>query len=114
MEINRTRGECRDTVYRLEPFQDYPECNNLNDTDFTKIGPFNLTFQNPLPGTAKIVTVQLDEDAPNVTCGFFPDANSINVVDDRTLYHYMLKKDGYDAQKEDARFFYNVTVSTGD
>ena len=105
---------CDSTTYTITPFQNYPECNNLNDPDITKIGPFGLTFQNPLPGAAKNVTVQLDEDAPNVTCGFFPDANSINVVDDRTLYHYMLKKDGYDAQKEDARFFYNVTVSTGD
>ena len=111
MEINRIRGECRDTVYRLEPFQDYPKCDNR---PAVVTGIFTIPFINPLPGAAKEVTVQLDEDAPNVTCGFFPDANSINVVDDRTLYHYMLKKDGYDAQKEDARFFYNVTVSTSD
>jgi len=103
---------CENTKYTITPFQDYPDCNGLDDSNKTKIGPFNLTFQNPLNGTAREVTVQFDELAPNVTCGFFPDANSINVVDDKTLYHYMLKKDGGDnAQKQDARFFYTVTVS---
>ena len=57
--------------------------------------------------------VDIDVDPPNVTCGFFPDTNSINVLDEKTLYHYMLKKDRDDnAQKQDARFFYTVTVST--
>jgi len=55
--------------------------------------------------------VDIDVDPPNVTCGFFPDANSINVLDEKTLYHYMLKKDD-NAQKQDARFFYTVAVST--
>ena len=59
------------------------------------------------------MTVQLDEVAPVVTCGFFPDTNSMNLVDEKTLYHYILKKDGGDnAQKQDARFFYTVAVST--
>ena len=38
----------------------------------------NLTFQNPLPGASREVTVQLDEVSPIVECGFFPDTNSIN------------------------------------
>jgi len=54
--------------------------------------------------------VDIDDGPPNVTCGFFPDTNSINVLDEKTLYHYMLKKDGDNAQKQDARFFYTVTV----
>ena len=111
--IDYERGECQNTVYKLEPFQDYPECN-----DRTDVGPFNLTFQNPLNGTAREVTVQLDEVAPAVECGFLvPNANSANMVDGKTLYHYMLKTEGggrrlNDARLKDAGFFYDVTVST--
>jgi len=108
--IDYERGQCQNTVYTLTPFQDYPECNGLDGSN-TTIGPFNLTFTNPLPGASREVTVQLDEVAPNITCSFFPDANSINVVDDKTLYHYMLKNDGSESQKQDARFFYTVQVS---
>ena len=113
--IDYERGECQNTVYRLEPFQDYPECNDLDDA---KIGPFNLTFQNPLNGTAREVTVQLDEVAPVVECGFLvPNTNSANMVDGKTLYHYLLKTDGggrrlNDARLKNAGFFYNVTVSS--
>jgi len=112
--IEYDRGLCQNTVYKLEPFQDYPECN-----DRTDIGPFNLTFQNPLNGTAREVTVQLDEEAPVVECGFLaPNANNANMVDGdgKTLYHYMLKTEGggrrlNDARLKNSRFFYKVIVS---
>ena len=113
MNFTYSSGTCQDTKYTVTPFQDYPDCNNVTD-----VGPFNLTFVNPLNGTSRDVTVQLDKDAPIVECGFFvPNANSINVVNDKSLYHYMLKTEGggrrlNDARLKDAGFFYNVTVST--
>ena len=107
---------CENTKYTITPFQDYPECNNRTD-----VGPFDLTFTNPLPGASREVTVQLDEVAPVVECGFLVhNANSsANMVDGQTLYHYMLKTEGggrrlNDARLKDAGFFYNVTVSSYD
>ena len=103
---------CENTKYTITPFQDYPDCNNLTD-----VGPFDLTFQNPLPGASREVTVQLDEVAPVVECGFLvPNTNSANMVDGKTLYHYMLKTEGggkrlNDARLKDAGFFYTVAVS---
>ena len=44
---------CENTKYTITPFQDYPDCNNRTD-----VGPFDLTFQNPLPGASREVTVQ--------------------------------------------------------
>ena len=46
----------------------------------------------------------------------FPNSNSINLVDEKTLYHYLLKTEGSgrrlnDARLKDAGFFYNLTVS---
>lgn len=103
---------CENTEYTITPYQNYTECvSSAADKEFNSEYPFDPLLE----GDPRVVTVQLDKLAPNVTCGFFPDANSINVVDDKTLYHYMLKKDGDDnAQKQDARFFYTVTVSTCD
>ena len=107
VKIDYERGECRDTVYRLQPFQDYPDCNNLAD-----VGPFDLTFQNPLPGAAKNVTVQLDDEDPTIECGFLPTiVNSLNVIEGNTLYHYMSKSDENGMRLTDARLYYNVTVS---
>ena len=112
MNFTYSSGICQDTKYTVTPFQDYPDCNDVED-----VGPFNLTFVNPLNGTSRDVTVQLDEVDPVVTCGFFvPNDNSINVVNDKTLYHYMLKTEGggrrlNDARLKDSGFFYNVTVS---
>jgi len=77
--IDYERGECQNTVYKLEPFQDYPECDNRPDV---VSGIFTIPFQNPLSGASKEVTVQLDEVAPVVECGFLvPNANSANVLD---------------------------------
>ena len=37
--------------------------------------------------------------------------NGINKVEGNTLYHFMSKADGDGNRLEDARFFYNLTVS---
>ena len=63
--------------------------------------------------------VDIDVDPPVVNCGFYSNANSINVVDQKTLYHFMLKTERggrrlNDARFKDASFFYNVTVSIWD
>ena len=55
--------------------------------------------------------VDIDVDPPVVNCGFIPNVNSINKVEGNTLYHFMSKADGDGNRLEDARFFYNLTVS---
>ena len=91
VNITYERGSCHDTVYTLTPFQDYPECN-----DRDPVGPFNIEFVNPLPGASREVTMQVDNVAPSVECGFLPNAKSINVIEDdkKTLFHYMTQTDG--------------------
>ena len=54
---------------------------------------------------------KLDEVAPEVEYGFLPQPNSINIIENKTLFHYMLDTDGDQMRLNDARFFYNVTVS---
>ena len=112
----KTGGSCQNTEYTVTPFQNYSECVGF---DYGSRSPLkDVPFENPLAGTPKVVTVQLDEIDPIVECGFFvPNANSINVVDCKKLYHYMLKTEGGGTRLNDARlknsgFFYNVTVST--
>ena len=56
-------------------------------------------------------SVDIDVDPPVVECDFIPNVNSINKVEDNTLYHFMSKADGDGNRLEDARFFYNLTVS---
>ena len=114
MDKERSEGtSCQNTVYTLTPFQDIPGCV---DYDYGANAVVD-TFENPLYGDSKQVTVQLDEVAPVVECGFFaPNANSANMVDGKTLYHYMLKTEGggrrlNDARLKDAGFFYTVAVS---
>jgi len=105
VEIEHNPGSsCHDTTYTLTPFQDYSECNDRDDVE---VGIFTIPFQNPLCGAFKTVTLQLDEVAPVVQCGFLP----INKVDDKILYHYMLKNEGNGLRMSDAGFFYNVNVS---
>ena len=115
VDIVKTGGICQNTEYTITPFQNYSECVGY---DYGPSSPLkDVPFENPLNGTPKVVTVQLDDEAPIVECGFFvPNANSVNVVNDKTLYHYMLKTEGggrrlNDARLKDAGFFYNVTVS---
>lgn len=55
--------------------------------------------------------VDIDVEPPVVECSFIPNVNSINRVENNTLYHYMSKADGDGNRLEDARFFYNLTVS---
>eukprot|EP00957_Ditylum_brightwellii_P148868 11333262-Ditylum_brightwellii.AAC.1 len=107
--IKHKRGTCRDTVYTLTPVQDIPACN-----DHGPVGRFNIAYENPLYGDSKEVTVELDDEAPVVRCGFRPDSNSFNRVEGKTLYHYVLtnKKDG--RGMDDARFVFDVTDNCED
>lgn len=110
VDIVKISGSCRDTTYTLTPVQNIPKCDG-----YFAPPPLNMEFVNPLEGNTKLVTVQLDEEAPVVVCGFL-GVNPFNMIagpiDGNTaLYHYMLKTDGDGSRLNDARFFYNVTVS---
>ena len=107
VKIEYEHGSCQDTVYTLTPMQNISACG-----DREPVGAFDIAYENPLHGTSKEVTIQLDDEAPVVKCGFHPESCSINVVDDKSLYHYMLKTDRYGFRLNDARFFYDVKVST--
>ena len=109
VKIEHDHGSCHNTTYTLEPIQNYSECN---DRDDVKVGIFTIPFQNPLPGASKTVTVQLDEVAPVIECGFHPDNTTINKVEGKTLYHYMLRNEASKMRMRDAGFFYKVTVRT--
>ena len=111
LQIDRTGGNCSKTHYTVTPLQNIAACVGHNSS-----GPqFNIPFDNPLAGAAKIVTVQLDDDPPVIQCGFHRECTpGINVVspDGRTLYHYRSKLTDisvYELNK--AKFFYNVAVS---
>jgi hypothetical protein len=111
VNISYVGGSCQDTKYSLTPLQDYPDCN-----DYIYGGPefFSLTFENPLPGLSREVTVQLDKVAPVVECGFLPQVNGTNIIDDdgKTLYSYVSKTNiGDGTRLNDARLYYNISVS---
>ena len=111
LQIDRTGGNCSKTHYTVTPLQNIAACIGHNSS-----GPqFNIPFDNPLAGAAKIVTVQLDDDPPVIQCGFhLDDTTGINEVspDGKTLYHYTIKlADSSEFRFNEARFFYNVVVS---
>jgi len=63
------------------------------------------------PDVVIVEAVDIDSDPPVIECGFIPNVNGINKVEGNTLYHFMSKADGDGNRLEDARFFYNLTVS---
>ena len=102
-------GSCQDTKYELTPFQNYSDCNDIED-----VGPFNLSFVNPLSGLSREVTIQLDKVAPVIECGFLPQVNGTNTIDEdgKTLYSYVSKTNiGDGTRLNDARLYYNISVS---
>ena len=68
---------------------------------------------NPQHSTSKNFTLRTDYEAPVVQCGFKEESESINILDGKTLYHYVTTyNQASDGMKlDDAGFFYNVTVS---
>ncbi len=109
--IDRSGGSCRETQYTLTPLQNINACNDRNSSG----PPSNISFQNPLSGVSKNVTVQLDDEPPIIQCGFHLDSTlGIDYVSDagRTLYHYMIKLSDSSADRfNEAKFFYDVAVS---
>ena len=116
---------------------DGPELPNVEDFYYTRSAVYasvgesqvlnqvareELTWEDGLatldPDVLIDEAVDIDVDPPVVECRFLaPNTNSANMVDGKTLYHYMLKTEGggrrlNDARLKDAGFFYNVTVST--
>ena len=90
-------------MFTLTPFQNITSC----DTEATS-GFYNITFENPLNGPIKEVTLNVDEENPEVSCGFH-DIHHINVVENKTLFYYV--HDNEDPEDlADANFFYNITV----
>ena len=77
-------------------------------------GSFSIPYENPLYGNSRDVTVNLDNVAPVVQCGFKEDESSLNVVEgNKTLYSYMPNFDVNGLRLEDSLFYYHVTVSAG-
>lgn len=106
VNITYESGSCYDTVYSLTPSQNISACDGRSP-----VGAFEIPFENPLFGNAREVTVQLDEEAPVVQCGFNSDASTTNEVDGKTLYHYMQESDMSGVKLADAGFVFDVTVS---
>jgi hypothetical protein len=90
--IDKQGGSCSDTVYTVRTYQDVAACNGIKPT-----GPFNISYINPLYGLKQEVTVQLDDKAPVVVCGFHPPVVGINTIsqDGKTLYHYIVDADQF-------------------
>lgn len=109
IEIEKIGGECKNTRYTVKPFQD-------TDCAPGPRGQYNITHLNPLDGTAKEVTVYLDDSPPSITCGFnhalhVKRNNSIS-ADGKTLYHRLGGSVGSRLEMHNAEFFYIVNVST--
>ena len=110
IEIEKIDGTaCKNTRYTVKPIQD-TGCApgpRLNTT---------ITHINPLDGTAKEVTVYLDDSPPSITCGFnhSPHVKRNNSVstDGKTLYHRLGDSVGSRLKLNSAEFFYTVNVST--
>ena len=100
---------CKNTRYTVKPIQDTgcapgPRLNTA------------ITHLNPLDGSAKEVTVYLDDSPPSITCGFnhAPHVKRNNSVstDGKTLYHRLGDSVGSRLKLNNAEFFYTVNVST--
>lgn len=109
VQIEYERGSCRDTVYKLTPLQDIPGCEGRN-VIYTRNGTdTEIAFVNPLNGTSKEVTVELDIEDPSITCGFTADGINEVSADGKTLYHYMLESEEMNGQSlVDAQLTYEV------
>jgi hypothetical protein len=110
IEIKKIEGTaCKNTRYTVKPIQ---------DTGCTPgpRGQYNITHLNPLDGTAKEVTVHLDDSPPSITCGFnhashVKSNNSVS-ADGKTLYHRLENSVGSRLKLNKAEFFYTINVST--
>lgn len=111
VDISYEDGDCHNTKYKVTPYQNISECDNYDPGDCSPLN--GTTFENPLYGLSKDVTVQLDVAAPEVKCGFLYDTLAMkNISDDsKTLYHYMPPNptSGDVTRLIDARLFYNVS-----
>ena len=113
MDIAKTSGSCENTLYTLTPIQNITKCAGFFPPHPSPL--FQKEFENPLTGTTKEVTVQLDTDSPVVECGFLPQVNKNNIIDSndsKTLYSYVSKTNiGDGTRLNDARLYYYISVS---
>ena len=110
IEIKNIEGTaCKNTRYTVKPIQDTGCIPGPR-------GQYNITHLNPLDGTAKEVTVYLDDSPPSITCGFnhAPHVKRNNSVsaDGKTLYHRLGGSVGSRLELHNAEFFYAINVST--
>ena len=110
IEIRKIEGTaCKNTRYTVKPIQDTGCAPG-------PWGQYNITHLNPLDGTAKEVTVYLDDSPPSITCGFnhAPHVKRNNSVsaDGKTLYHRLGGSVGSRLELHNAEFFYAINVST--
>ncbi len=110
IDIRKIDGTaCKNTRYTVKPIQDTGCATGprLNTT---------ITHLNPLDGSAKEVTVYLDDSPPSITCGFnnAPHVKRNNSVstDGKTLYHRLGDSVGSRLKLNNAEFFYTINVST--
>jgi hypothetical protein len=68
-------GECGETKFEVTPVQIFPNTSDCHGTE--------------LPGDSMVVKVGLDEETPDVTCGFLPDPSETSIsssADGKTLH----------------------------
>ena len=109
VEVEKQEGTCRESVYEITPVQNIESCDGT-----VNVGVYNIGYTNPLLGNSRTATVAVDDEAPVVQCGFRPDSTSMNIVDGKTLYHYMLNSDRNGNRLVDSRLIYNVTDNCED
>jgi hypothetical protein len=110
IEIKKIEGTaCKNTRYTVKPFQDTGCAPGPR-------GQYNITHLNPLDGTAKEVTVYLDDSPPSISCRFnhapHVERNNSVSTDGKTLYHMMSDSVGSRLKLNNAEFFYTLNVST--
>jgi hypothetical protein len=110
IEIKKIEGTaCKDTRYTVKPIQDTGCAPGPR-------GQYNITHLNPLDGTAKEVTVYLDDSPPSIICGFnhapHVERNNSVSADGKTLYHRLGGNVGSRLELHNAEFFYAINVST--
>jgi hypothetical protein len=98
------------TTIELTPKQFYSECANKTATDCEN--PTDLyCLENPLRGRSKEISIRVDDQDPEVMCGFYDmhGDNPFVTVDGKILYHRMRKGDKHTLGI--SNFMYKVTVS---
>ena len=106
MKITHTTGTTfHDTVYKINPWHDYPKCNVPTSSKI----PYENNFYETK--NSKDIMVQVDDEVPIFECGFH-NVDPSNVIKKKTLFNYVCKED--ENGLKDANLFHYVTVCVED